>query len=174
MKEIREFGRKAAREPGRRNITAHQVEEAGKRRRSGFFGRFWIVILTVVLAAGLLPVPGQGGRVYAQDQPELTAKGAVVYCENTDEIVFAKGKNDKLSPYSITKLMTALLKAISLLADNPYMGAALAEKFEITIDVRYFVVSKQLIFYHVDEKNSTIEILRVLDGRTDYLSVLFG
>ena len=109
MKGIREFGRKAAREPGRRNITAYQVEEAGKRRRSGFFGRFWIVILTVVLAVGLLPVPGQGGRVYAQDQPELTAKGAVVYCENTDEIVFAKGKNDKLFPYSITKLMTAML-----------------------------------------------------------------
>ena len=72
------------------------------------------------------------------------------------------------------KLMTALLKTISLLADNPYMGAALAEKFEISTDVRYFVVSKQLIFYHVDEENSVIEILRVLDGRTDYLSVLFG
>ena len=66
------------------------------------------------------------------------------------------------------------LKAISLLMDNPYMGAALAEKFEITTDVRYFVVSKQLIFYHVNEENNAIEILRVLDGRTDYLSVLFG
>ena len=54
------------------------------------------------------------------------------------------------------------------------MGAALAEKFEITTDVRYFVVAKQLIFYRVDEENSTIEILRILDGRTDYLSVLFG
>ena len=32
MKGIREFGRKAAREPGRRNITAYQVEEAGKDR----------------------------------------------------------------------------------------------------------------------------------------------
>ncbi len=45
--------------------------------------------------------------------------------------------------------------------DNPvYMGAALAEKFEITTDVALcnFVVSKQLIFYRVDEENSTIEI----------------
>lgn len=78
------------------------------------------------------------------------------------------------NPKATKKLMTALLKAISLLADNPYMGAALAEKFEIATDVRYFVVSKQLIFYRVDEGNSVIEILRVLDGRTDYLSVLFG
>ncbi len=59
-------------------------------------------------------------------------------------------------------------------AYNPYMGAALAEKFEIATDVRYFVVSKQLIFYRVDGENDTVEILRVLDGRTDYLSVLFG
>lgn len=78
------------------------------------------------------------------------------------------------NPKAAKKLMTALLKTISLLADNPYMGAALAEKFEISTDVCYFVVSKQLIFYHVDEENSVIEILRVLDGRTDYLSVLFG
>ena len=35
-------------------------------------------------------------------------------------------------------------------------------------------MSKQLIFYHVDEESGTIEILQVLDGRTDYLSVLFG
>ena len=78
------------------------------------------------------------------------------------------------NPKAAKKLMAALLKAISLLMDNPYTGSALAEKFEITTDVRYFVVSKQLIFYRVDEENSTIEILRVLDGRTDYLSVLFG
>ena len=95
---------------------------------------------------------------------------AVKDMEATRDYLAGRLKN----PKAAKKLMTALLKAISLLADNPYMGAALAEKFEITTDVRYFVVSKQLIFYRVDEENSTIEILRVLDGRTDYLSVLFG
>mgnify|MGYP004568252059 CR=1 FL=1 len=95
---------------------------------------------------------------------------AVKDMEATRDYIAGRLKN----PKAAKKLMTALLKAISLLADNPYMGAALAEKFEITTDVRYFVVSKQLIFYRVDEENSAIEILRVLDGRTDYLSVLFG
>ena len=64
--------------------------------------------------------------------------------EATRDYIAGRLKN----PKAAKKLMTALLKAISLLADNPYMGAALAEKFEITTDVRYFVVSKQLIFYH--------------------------
>ena len=90
--------------------------------------------------------------------------------EATRDYIAGRLKN----PKAAKKLITALLKAISLLADNPYMGAALAEKFEITTDVRYFVVAKQLVFYRVDEENSAIEILRVLDGRTDYLTVLFG
>ena len=94
---------------------------------------------------------------------------AVKDMETTRDYIAGRLKN----PKAAKKMMTALLKAISLLVDNPYM-AALAEKFEITTDVRYFVVAKQLIFYRVDEENSTIEILRILDGRTDYLSVLFG
>lgn len=93
-------------------------------------------------------------------------RAAVKDMEATRDYIAGRLKN----PKAAKKLMTA----ISLLADNPYMGAALAEKFEIATDVRYFVVSKQLIFYRVDEGNSVIEILRVLDGRTDYLSVLFG
>lgn len=36
---------------------------------------------------------------------------------------------------------------------------------------RYLIVSKQIVFYEVIE--NTIEIIRVLDARTDYLSVLF-
>lgn len=97
-------------------------------------------------------------------------RAAVKDMEAARDYIAGRLKN----PKAAKKLMEALLKAISLLADNPYMGAALAEKFEIDTDVRYFVVSKQLIFYHVDNVNGVVEILRVLDGRTDYLSVLFG
>ena len=62
---------------------------------------------------------------------------AVKDMEATRDYIAGRLKN----PKAAKKLVTALLKAISLLADNPYMGAALAEKFEITTDVRYFVVS---------------------------------
>ena len=59
---------------------------------------------------------------------------AVKDMEATRDYIAGRLKN----PKAAKKLMTALLKAISLLVDNPYMGAALAEKFEITTDVRYF------------------------------------
>ena len=57
-------------------------------------------------------------------------RAAVKDMEATRDYIAGRLKN----PKAAKKLMTALLKAISLLADNPYMGAALAEKFEITTD----------------------------------------
>ena len=53
---------------------------------------------------------------------------AIKDMETTRDYIAGRLKN----PKAAKKMMTALLKAISLLADNPYMGAALAEKFEIT------------------------------------------
>ena len=53
------------------------------------------------------------------------------------------------------------------------MGALLSLKFDLneTVQYRYLIVSKQIVFYEVTE--NTIEIIRVLDAHTDYLSVLF-
>lgn len=54
-------------------------------------------------------------------------RAAVKDMEATRDYIAGRLKN----PKAAKKLMTTLLKAISLLADNPYMGAALAKKFEI-------------------------------------------
>ena len=54
------------------------------------------------------------------------------------------------------RLKSKILAGVSLLKDNPYMGTPL----------------KQLVFYKVTETG--IEVIRVLDGRTDYLVHLFG
>ena len=53
------------------------------------------------------------------------------------------------------------------------MGALLSAKFDLdeSVRYRYLIVSKQNIFYEVEE--NIIEIIRVLDARTDYLNVLF-
>lgn len=70
------------------------------------------------------------------------------------------------------KLTATIFNAALLLSDNPYMGAALSGKFPVETDLRFLIVSKHLIFYRViyDEH---IEITRVLDGRQDYMSILF-
>lgn len=66
-----------------------------------------------------------------------------------------------------------ILEGVSLLKDNPYMGTPLASKYDgVPEDIRFLVISMQLVFYKVTE--SGIEVVRVLDGRTDYLVHLFG
>ena len=66
-----------------------------------------------------------------------------------------------------------LVKAISLLEENPMMGVSMGAKFEIKTSIRFFIVAKHLVFYEISEDNM-LSILRVLDGRQDYLAILFG
>lgn len=71
------------------------------------------------------------------------------------------------------KLVTAILHAVSLLADNPMMGTPLDSKYELDTDIRFLVVAKQLVFYRL-AGDDLISVIRVLDGRQDYLAILFG
>lgn len=77
------------------------------------------------------------------------------------------------NPSATRELNSRIFNSISLLRENPYMGALLSLKFDLNekVQYRYLIVSKQIVFYEVIE--NTIEIIRVLDARTDYLSVLF-
>ena len=53
------------------------------------------------------------------------------------------------------------------------MGTPLNSKFDVDTDLRFLVVSKQLVFYRVAEADERIDVTRVLDGRQDYMAVLF-
>ena len=77
------------------------------------------------------------------------------------------------NPSAAKELNSRIFNSISLLQENPYMGALLSSKFDLdeTVQYRYLIVSKQIIFYEVTE--NTIEIIRILDARADYLSMLF-
>ena len=76
------------------------------------------------------------------------------------------------NPSAADALINRILHSVSLLKDNPYMGAPLGGKLEgLQTDVRFLIVSKQLVFYEID--GEIIEIIRVLDGRTNYLAKLF-
>ena len=77
------------------------------------------------------------------------------------------------NPSAAAKLRADVLHGISRLADTPEMGTLLRSKYEeIESDVRFLVIRKQMIFYEVH--GQSIEIIRILDGSTDYLAQLFG
>ena len=56
----------------------------------------------------------------------VTAEGAVLYCENTGEIVYEKNMEKSLNPLDITKLMTALLAIQNLSMDQEVTVSAAA------------------------------------------------
>ena len=51
------------------------------------------------------------------------------------------------------------------------MGAALAEKVGRETDLRYLISGKYIVFYRVGRES--ISIIRILDGRINYMRVLF-
>ena len=71
------------------------------------------------------------------------------------------------------KLVYSILNAISQLSDNPYMGPLLSSKYAVDSDLRFLVVSKQMVFYQVVGQD-LIVVIRILDGRQDYMAILFG
>ena len=70
------------------------------------------------------------------------------------------------------KLTGRITQAVSLLSENPCVGTPINSRFDVETDLRYLLVSDQLIFYRVVE-GSHVEVIRVLNGRQDYLSILF-
>ena len=76
------------------------------------------------------------------------------------------------NPKAAIQLQAEILRQISLLRSYPYQGTPLGSKYEETgTDLRYLVVRKQMVFYEVH--GEIVEIIRILDGRSDYLAKLF-
>jgi plasmid stabilization system protein ParE len=80
-------------------------------------------------------------------------------------------ENELKNPQAAERFKERILYSVSLLKDNPNMGIFLSDKYDfIKSDYRYIIVNKQIVFYEIYE--DTIEVVRVLDGRTDYLTQL--
>ncbi len=76
------------------------------------------------------------------------------------------------NPKAAQKLREQILRGISRLRENPFMGVSLRGRLDGFYGaMRVLIVGKQLVFYEVQDE--TVEIIRILDGRTDYLSRLF-
>ena len=81
-------------------------------------------------------------------RPVISAKGAIVYCENNGDILYSKNKNTRIDPLSTTKLLTALIAVQNLDLDK-----------EITIDKKTAEVGESTIYLAKGEKIKVKDLL---------------
>lgn len=94
----------------------------------------------IALAAAVaVALTSQAAPAFAAqvEKPDITASGAIVYCQNTGEIVYSKNREKKLAPYSVTKLMTVLLAVQNLPLDQEVtVSAKAAAQEESSMDLK--------------------------------------
>ena len=80
-------------------------------------------------------------------------------------------KNELANPQAAARIVERILKGCSNLKSNPYLGLDLSSKIGQKTDLRYFL-SNYIAIYRVE--NTMVSIIRIMDGRTDYLRYLLS
>lgn len=68
----------------------------------------------------------------------------------------------------VKNIITSYLK----LADSPFIGISLRSKVNFDTPYRYIISGSYLVFYQINHE--TVEILRVIYARRDYIKILFN
>ena len=93
----------------------------------------------ISLMLAVLIVMSGASAVFAAKvvRPDITAAGAMVYCQNTGEVVYSKNSQKKLEPFSVTKLMTVLLAVQNLPLDKEVtVSAEAASNVEASMNLK--------------------------------------
>ena len=75
------------------------------------------------------------------------------------------------NPPASEKVCSEIYSLIEKLSDYPELGVSLSSKINLKSDYRYLICGKFLIFYKIE--GEFVSIYRILNGQTDYLSILF-
>lgn len=81
-------------------------------------------------------------------------------------------KNELANPQAAKNTVQRVLKGCSNLKANTKLGLDLTLKIGQKADLKYLIISNYIAVYRI-EKN-TIKIIRIRDGRTDYINYLFS
>lgn len=65
-----------------------------------------------------------------------------------------------------------ITKRIRMLADFPESGAPLSSIVDLETEYRFLVCANYTVFYRIE--NQTVNIIRVLYGRRNFMQILFG
>ena len=75
------------------------------------------------------------------------------------------------NPIAAKSVIERILRSVNHLSDQPNMGVNLQDKCGIKTAYKCLFCENYIAFYIV--QNETVKIIRILDGRTDYLKVIF-
>ncbi len=76
------------------------------------------------------------------------------------------------NPQAAQRIVKSVTNDLRHLQQNPYLGFSVSAKIGRETDLRALLSGNYFLFYRVE--NETVQVARVLDGRQDYLRVLFG
>jgi len=74
------------------------------------------------------------------------------------------------NPIAADQVATKIEKAISLLAENPYLGRIPDDEKLVNLGYRFLIVQDYLTFYTIEER--TIFVHRIIHGARDYQRIL--
>ena len=75
------------------------------------------------------------------------------------------------NPTAAARITNKVIKDCSNLKSNPLLGAELKNKFDVDTDMRYLISANYIAFYRIIDND--ICVIRIRDGRTNYLQLLF-
>lgn len=81
-------------------------------------------------------------------------------------------RHDFQNPQAAARISRTILDTCLMLKDHPKTGFSLQDKTGRETDFRYLAIENYLAFYRI--KDSVVSVTRILDGRQDYLRVLFS
>lgn len=75
------------------------------------------------------------------------------------------------NPKAAARITKKIMDTYSHLKQHPQLGASIEVKTSQHSDIRYLVCENHIAFYRID--GNIISIARIMDGRQDYLRILF-
>ena len=76
------------------------------------------------------------------------------------------------NPKAAARISKGILNSCAKLKQHPQLGMSLEAKIGQATDLRYLTCEKHIAFYRID--GDVISIARIIDGKQDYLRILFG
>lgn len=76
------------------------------------------------------------------------------------------------NPQAAQRIVKSITNDLRHLQQNPHLGFSVSAKTGKETDLRALLSGNYFLFYRVEYE--TVQVARILDGRQDYLRVLFG